>query len=213
LVFMSCFALGLLSIRIIHLTTPVEGQLLNDLQKGSFHFLFLAWNLALAWIPLLISHYLSQKPRSKWIVSISVFCWLLFFPNAPYLITDFVHLQVRTGIPLWYDILLLFTYAILGLALGIRSLEQLRQYLHHHWGHRLAHLLVGTTLLLSGLGIYLGRVLRWNSWDAIVNPWGPIQDTLQLLMNPIENWQAWLMITGFSLALSTYYWVMQSGKT
>lgn len=205
LLIMSFLALVLLCIRILFLT-PISTEPLNvQLNNGHFHFLFLAWNLFLAWVPLMISRWLVRQKRVLWIVATSLFCWLLFFPNAPYLLTDFVHLRNGAGVPFWYDFILLANFGITGLAVGIYSLEQIRKYLAQYWNRTLAGFMLASTLLLSGLGIYLGRVLRWNSWDVFTNPLGLVKDTFHLLLHPVQQWQAWLMIIGCSLTISIFY--------
>lgn len=206
LLLLSLLASGLVFFRIFYLQEgSIEGY--SNLRTWPrLRFLFLGWNLILAWVPLGLLHLLPYMPRKRWIQGAILTAWLLFFPNAPYLMTDLIHLRVRPGIPLWFDALLLFTFAYLGLVLGIRALEGLRSYLREHYSRRSANAFTLGTLLLSGLGIYLGRVLRWNSWDALLHPQGPILDTLALVHSPLQNGEAWLMILLFTLVFSTIYW-------
>ncbi|WP_020536294.1 DUF1361 domain-containing protein [Lewinella cohaerens] len=206
LLLLSLLASGLVFFRIFYLQEGnIEGY--SNLRTWPrLRFLFLGWNLILAWVPLGLLYLLPYMPRKRWIQGAILTAWLLFFPNAPYLMTDLIHLRVRPGIPLWFDALLLFTFAYLGLALGIRTLEGLRSYLREHYSRTWANGFTLATLLLSGLGIYLGRVLRWNSWDALLHPQGPILDTLALVHSPLQNGEAWLMILLFTLVFSTIYW-------
>ncbi|MEL7221911.1 MAG: DUF1361 domain-containing protein [Bacteroidota bacterium] len=202
---LSFLAIGLLGVRILVLTPISNESLQIQLRNGNFHFLFLAWNLFLAWIPLIISHWLIQQKRARWVVATSLMGWLLFFPNAPYLLTDFVHLRNSGGVPFWYDFILLSIFGTTGLILGIYSLEQIRKYLVQYWSRSVASIMLTSTLLLSGLGIYLGRVLRWNSWDIFTNPLGLLNDTSHLLFHPIQQWQAWSLIIISSTMLSLFY--------
>ena len=89
--------------------------------------------------------------------------WFLFFPNAPYIITDLIHLRVRDAVPIWYDAALLFSFAWNGLILGFVSLWVVQSLVTHRWGATAGWLLALGTLIAGGFGIYLGRFLRWNS--------------------------------------------------
>ncbi|WP_367391642.1 DUF1361 domain-containing protein [Lewinella sp. LCG006] len=211
LLFLSLLASGLVFFRIFCLQeTSIDGYS-GLLSWPRLRFLFLGWNLLLAWIPLGLVYLLPKLPKKRWLQGGILTLWLLFFPNAPYLMTDLIHLSERPGIPLWFDALLLFTFAYLGLILGVRALEGLRGYLRQQYSGSWAHGFTFVTLLLSGLGIYLGRVLRWNSWDALLRPRGPILDALALVHSPFQNGEAWLMIFLFTLVFSTIFW-SQSGQ-
>ena len=133
----------------------------------------LLWNLALAWVPFLIALVVYDRHRrgaSPERLALPALLWLLFLPNAPYLVTDFVYLREYREMPVWYDITLLTTFAWLGLVLGFVSL-----YLMHAVGERLfgavaSWIGVASVLVLTGFGVYLGRFERWNSWDVLVDP-------------------------------------------
>ena len=96
--------------------------------------------------------------------------WLLFLPNAPYIVTDFVHLRPRPSIPYWYDIALLSFSAATGLLLGYASVADVQRFVARRFGELQAWACSALALLLCGAGIYLGRFLRWNSWDVLFNP-------------------------------------------
>ena len=109
-------------------------QSIDDLifYRGKQTFFFLNWNLFLAWIPYLIAlslPYFYQKLNSKILIGCLLFAWLLFFPNAPYILTDFLHLQKRTSIPIWFDLMLLSSFAWTGLMLGYLSLLEVKRFL------------------------------------------------------------------------------------
>src|ERR1700751_3830758 len=101
---------------------------------GNFKGLFLVWNLFLAWVPFLIAFSLSQKKKKVHPVTLWMYIsvWLLFLPNAPYIITDFVHLRPRVGIPFWYDGMAIFIFAFHGLILGIVSTLFIHEALEKH---------------------------------------------------------------------------------
>ena len=96
--------------------------------------------------------------------------WLLFFPNAPYLLTDFIHLHESSATPLWYDALMLAAFAWTGLLLGFASLYLMQMIWQRAVGPVVSWLGVVATLAVGSFGIYLGRFLRFNSWDALVRP-------------------------------------------
>lgn len=206
LIISSLFAVVLLASRIIYLGGPcAEG--LEMIYCPSMQFLFLVWNLILAWTPLLITFALGDQKRSSWVVGIAAVVWLLFFPNAPYLITDLIHLRPRAFIPLWYDAFLLFTYAYLGIWLAISALKKIKTQLTFHFNQTLSRIFVCLTLFLTGLGIYLGRIERWNSWDLFTRPGDLLKSVAQLLSNPTDNPQAYLMMGVFSVLMSLFYWL------
>jgi uncharacterized membrane protein len=138
-------------------------------RAGSFMYLFLIWNLFLAAIPAFASAML-ERQRSQWRQAAWLAVWLAFLPNAPYLATDFVHLRARPPVPLWFDIALLISCATTGLLLGYTSVADVQRFIARRFGETVSWLCAASALLLSGAGIYLGRFLRWNSWDILSNP-------------------------------------------
>ena len=139
-------------------------------------FQFLVWNLFLAWIPLVLAvvAYRIATRRSamtRLIVVPTAIVWLLFFPNAPYIVTDFVHLgQANDNVPGWYDVMLIAWYAWTGLLLGIVSLRLMQEIVTRAAGRIAGWLLVAIVTALGSVGIYLGRFLGWNSWDVFQAP-------------------------------------------
>jgi uncharacterized membrane protein len=141
--------------------------------SGTNHDDFLIPNLALAWLPFLFALLLydgDRRRRSRLQLGALVVLWLLFLPNAPYLLTDIIHLTPLPPVPLWYDALMFVACAWTGLALGIGSLLLVHNVARRRIGERLSWLLLVPVLALVSLGIYLGRVVRLNSWDALLRP-------------------------------------------
>lgn len=132
-------------------------------------YLFLGWNLFLAAIPAFAAARLGRE-RASWRQVGWLALWLAFLPNAPYLVTDFVHLRARPPVPLWFDIALLISCAATGLLLGYASVADVQRFIARKFGEATAWLCAASALVLSGAGIYLGRFLRWNSWDILANP-------------------------------------------
>lgn len=150
---------------------------------------FLTWNLFLAWIPYLAAllfERFQSAGAARWTLLCWFGIWLAFLPNAPYLITDFIHLEPRPPIPVWYDMVVLFSFACTGMALGVTSLYEMHLALRRQFSGKIAHLIIFGASGLAGFGVWLGRFLRWNSWDILANPAGLFRDILQTLTNRYE---------------------------
>ncbi|MBV6439938.1 MAG: DUF1361 domain-containing protein [Haliscomenobacteraceae bacterium CHB4] len=142
-------------------------------------FFFLLWNLFLAWIPYLAAlkvEHLQRGGRRRFFVWFWLFVWLAFLPNAPYIITDFIHFRHRPPVPFWYDLVLFFTTASLGLTLGLLSLYEIHIVLKRWFSKTLANFLLLSTIGLCGFGVWLGRFQRWNSWDIVTRPEALLRD-------------------------------------
>lgn len=139
---------------------------------SSFNYIFLVWNLFLAWIPLFFSekfcHY--GKENKSGMTLLLFFAWLVFFPNAPYIITDLFHLKPKSHVPVWFDLILIISFAWNGLLLGFISLMEVHTTLLKMYSEKVSWIIVVFISFLSGYGIYLGRFERWNSWDIVTHP-------------------------------------------
>lgn len=157
---------------------------------GEPAFVFLTWNLFLAWIPFVLSigmaavHHRGGPRLLLWLFGLS---WLLFLPNAPYILTDFIHLGRVGGAPLWFDAALIGTFAGTGLALGLASLLVVHHMVEARVGRVLGWAVAMSSLLLSAIGVYLGRFIRFNSWDVLTDPQGLMAVVLQRLTDPLGN--------------------------
>lgn len=164
----------------------------------------LVWNLALAWLPYLFSLLAASLhallPRQWWLLLVPGALWMLFFPNAPYIVTDFLHLHERPYVPLWYDIILLATFSWTGIFLAIASLRTMQVLIKRYLGQWISWLFVAAALALSGLGIYLGRFERWNSWDILFHPKRILADIAIRVVNPMEN----LRFIGFTVLFTAF---------
>lgn len=173
---------------------------------GKLTFVFLPWNLFLALLPYLLSSWLRNKIgwiENKWLFASAFVLWLLLIPNSFYIITDLFHLDLRKPVPLWYDLLLIFSFAWNGLLLGVLSFRQMEQMLSVHISN--TGKLVFPLIFLNGLGVYIGRYLRYNSWDVISDPFELIKDIGAIFIYPLHYRYAWGMIIGFSVLLSLLY--------
>lgn len=141
---------------------------------GNIRYFLLAWNLFLAWLPLLFAQAVYRRyqrgERNGWKTLALAALWILFLPNAPYIFTDLIHLNTRFVGHYWVDLSLFLTVALTGFMLGFVSLYLMQSIVARCWGCVAGWALIVTATGLSGFGIYLGRILRWNSWDAMLHP-------------------------------------------
>jgi uncharacterized membrane protein len=170
--------------------------------SGHFAYFNLVWNLVLAWIPVGFSMLAWRFKSSRLALVICGFLWLLFFPNCAYILTDLVHLRERPPVPFWFDLVLVQTFVLLGLALGFVSLYKMQDLAAHFFGRRTSWLFVLLVIGLTGFGIYLGRFERWNSWDLFVNPIDLCADIFRLMFRPHRRTVGIysLLYSGFFLA-------------
>jgi uncharacterized membrane protein len=134
---------------------------------------FLIWNLALAWLPFVFAlAFYDGYRRGRGPVFLGAFglLWLLFLPNAPYIVTDGVHLRDPGMSVLWFDALLIGAFALTGLVLGLGSLFLVQAVVTAARGPVAGWVTGCCALVLSSVGIYLGRFVGVNSWDAVVDP-------------------------------------------
>jgi uncharacterized membrane protein len=173
---------------------------------------FLVWNLVLAWVPLAfaLAAYAKARTGGGPLVVVLGICWLLFFPNAPYLLTDFIHLHESFLTPLWYDALMLAAFAWTGLVLGFASLYVMQAIWERATSPFVSWLGVVGALALASFGVYLGRFLRFNSWDALVRP-GRIADVVRNeLDNPFSHPRLVAALVVLTGALTIAYLVVYS---
>jgi uncharacterized membrane protein len=142
------------------------------LYTRTFEHAGIAWNLVLAWVPFVLALVVYGRSRSMSRPALAALAglWLLFFPNAPYILTDLKHIGDTGQIPVLYDVLFLSAAAWAGLLLGLTSLFLMHVVARRLLGVAGAWALVVGVLAASSFGIYLGRVQRWNSWDVFVRP-------------------------------------------
>jgi len=163
---------------------------------GRVGFTFLMWNLFLAWVPVwmaLTAEMLRVRPGGRgWHLLPPLAMWLLFLPNAPYILTDVVHVLRPAGFVFWYELVLVFAFALAGLAAGVASMRIVQRtvtavaapMLGSTLASLLGHLVMVGSAMLSGVGIYVGRVLRWNSWDVFIQPHVLLPQMIHAVANP-----------------------------
>ena len=176
-------------------------ELVREHRYGAYDFRFLIWNLILAWIPLLLALLVYdryRRGRSLLVLAPALVLWLLFLPNAPYIVTDFVHLSAGSPAPLWLDGVEVSAYAWTGMLLGFVSLYLMHAVARHRLGAVPSWVGVLCVLALVSVGVYLGRVKRWNSWDLLTQPGARLAQLHAHLGDPASLTRA----VGISLAVT-----------
>ena len=176
-------------------------ELVREHRYGAYDFRFLIWNLILAWIPLLLALLVYdryRRGRSLLVLAPALVLWLLFLPNAPYIVTDFVHLSAGSPAPLWLDGVEVSAFAWTGMLLGFVSLYLVHAVARHRLGAVPSWIGVLCVLGLVGVGVYLGRVKRWNSWDLLTQPGARLAQLHAHLGDPASLTRA----VGISLAVT-----------
>lgn len=173
-------------------------------------FLFLNWNLFLAWIPLLLSSFvLAFNIRSKISLVFIIIIWILFFPNSPYILTDLFHLRARNSIPVWYDLIVILSFAWTGLICGFISLNDIEKRLSDYGKKNSINGIIVFFLFMSSFGVYLGRFLRWNSWDVLHNPFGLFSDIVVRFIYPMEYAKTWGVTLLMGIMLNFMYFTFK----
>ena len=197
----------LLSICVVTSAIAVAMLAAYRFAAGTADLDYLFWNLALAWVPLVAALALDDvrsTPLSLQLPLLAI--WLAFFPNAPYLVTDLIHIDPadNTATGLLGDAALV-AVAPVGLALGFSSLMLVERSVRERFGGRLALTVAVLSLALASLGIYLGRVVRLNSWDLLTRPRLVGSVLHQLVLDPLAHPLAVALTIALAVTLSVLY--------
>lgn len=187
----------------------------------TFRYDFVLGNLALAWLGLAFSWLLVQQlKKRRWLswqnLGLTAL-WLIFLPDTWYVLTDFLHVRPTGEVSELYDIVLMSILVVCGFVLGFASLFLVHKELSRRLSAQKSALLIALVIFLSSFAIYLGRVLRWNSWDVIANPGGLVLNVSDRIIDPLGHQRA-LNITGlfFVLICSIYFalwYILQPAKS
>ena len=172
--------------------------------SDSVRYTNLVWNLFLAWIPFVLAYLAYTLSWKKWllylVIPITAFLWLIFFPNAPYILTDLQHLaKESTCAPLWYDVIVLVWFSWTGLLLGLVSLYLIHNIIQRTFGRTLGWAFVFIVSGLSSFGVYLGRFVRFNSWDILNDPKEIVVTILGLAIDPS------MRLVAFTILFAVFY--------
>jgi len=175
---------------------------------GYMTYLFLVWNLFLAFIPYAITQWFSVNTRiteSRVKFAVVLFLWLLFIPNSFYILTDLFHLDEFDSAPKWFDLLLIFSFAWNGIVLGIVSIRRIEMILEKIRGRSFSLLIVFIVMWLNAFGVYIGRYLRFNSWDIVSQPFSLFKEMFEVLFHPVKNRMEWGMIAVYAIFMTVLY--------
>ncbi len=197
------FAVALLS------ATDIFLWLFRVLLTGTNRYSFIIWNLILAWISFELAYLLIRNlHKVRWLhwenILLSLL-WLTFLPNSWYVLTDFIHIIPTGEISQLYDIVLITLLVISGFLLGFAGLFLVHRELLKRLGIYRSYLAVEAIILLSSFAIYLGRDLRWNTWDVIANPQGVIINVSDRIIDPFGNPRALNVTILFFILISVIY--------
>ncbi|WP_276479964.1 DUF1361 domain-containing protein [Paraflavitalea pollutisoli] len=178
------------------------------LYSGERDFLFMIWNLFLAYIPYGITTFLTHNSywaayKRRFLPTLAV--WILFVPNTFYILTDLFHLGGHDGAPLWFDMALILSFAWNGLLLGVLSVRQMEKIVETWLPGKTQWCFLYPVMLLNGLGVYIGRYLRFNSWDVLTNPFALVIDIVNLVIHPLQYLEAWAMVICFTILMYIAY--------
>jgi uncharacterized membrane protein len=183
----------------------------RNVHTGNVNFRYLIWNLFLAWIPFALAVFVYDRwsrRRGGVLLLVLSGLWLLFFPNAPYIATDVVHLQHDPLSPYWYDAVTIAAFAWMGVLLGFASLYLMQTVVRQWRGVVAGWIFAFFAIALGSLGIYLGRFLRLNSWDALEHPSVLPRILHAVARDPFAYQEAIAVTLVFTLALSFAYFLL-----
>jgi uncharacterized membrane protein len=183
----------------------------RNVHTGNVNFRYLIWNLFLAWIPFVLAVFVYDRWRRRrggMLLVVLGGLWLLFFPNAPYIATDVVHLQRDALSPYWYDAVTIAAFAWMGVLLGFASLYLMQTVVRQWRGVVAGWIFAFVAIALGSLGIYLGRFLRLNSWDAVEHPSVLPRILHAVARDPFAYQEAIAVTLVFTLALSFAYFLL-----
>ncbi|MCB9235334.1 MAG: DUF1361 domain-containing protein [Bacteroidia bacterium] len=187
------FSVGLVAFRI--------------LKTQQVTYVFYLWNLFLAILPfgastLVVWFGRDLKSPVNWVLLLA---WLIFLPNAPYMITDLFHLRPRPGVPLWYDTLLTLSFAWNGMVLFFLSLGDVQEMVNGRFSKFKGWMVALGVIFLCGFGIYLGRYLRFNSWDLVHDPLTLLQEIADRVIHPLRHGKTWGVTGSYAAFLTVTY--------
>lgn len=181
----------------------------------SLRYWFIPENLFLAWVGLFLGWVLVKELQNRrWLswqnLSLS-FIWLFFLPNTWYVLTDFIHISTTGEISELYDVVLLTSLAMTGFVLGFASLWIVHKELLKRVSRTRAMAYIQIVILFSSFAIYLGRVLRWSSWDVLTNPGGLILNVSDRVIDPLGHLHAYSFTGLFFVMISAIYLAFYRG--
>lgn len=178
------------------------------LMNQSLEFWYMPWNLFLAWMPVAFSSlYLIKKKWPQPARLLLLLLWLLFLPNSFYVVTDIIHINDQVRVNQTFDVLVLVTAIAPAFLLGLLSLRQIDRSTLRKLARPWRRFALISIALLCGIAIYIGRELRWNSWDIIAHPIALLRDVHGIAMSPDSVLQLSIVMVSFSVCILSSYWI------
>lgn len=181
----------------------------SALSGGFGVYSYVLINLLLAWLPVVFAWLLVQELKLRrwgsWQCIVLSLLWVVFLPNAWYVLTDYIHIQAFGQPGRVYDILMFSALSLSGMALGFASLCLVHKELIKRYGQVWSALWVGVVIFASSFAIYLGRELRWNTWDIIRDPSGLAITVSDRVVSPLDYPGTLSITLLFFVFLSTVY--------
>ncbi len=213
-------ARGLLALRLyphrrviyaLALTNSVSVLLfgLRLLGAENARYWFMLWNLLLAWIAPLIAWWLTHRLRKtawrQWGNIVLTILWLGFLPNSFYMVSDLIHVHQTGEVSIIFDAVMFTSFIFNGFIAGYLGTLLVHQQLNYRMRRRYSFSIITGIFALCGYAIYLGRVLRWNTWDALLHPAGLLFDVSDNILRPLEHPQSFVVTLSFTLLITSFY--------
>lgn len=175
----------------------------------NFRYWFMLWNLLLAWAAPLFAWWLvTRLRRSRWRswqnIALTI-AWLGFLPNSFYMVSDLVHVHLTGEVSVYFDTVLFASFIFNGFIAGYLGAYLVHKEVQKRTTMLRSYAIMAMVFLLSGYAIYLGRVLRWNTWDALVQPDALLFDISDNIINPLNHPQAFVVTLSFALLITVFY--------
>ena len=174
---------------------------------------YLPWNLFLAWVPLLIAMHLVTTPLHRYLARGLLIAWLAFLPNTFYVLTDIIHINDQIRFNQTYDVLTFMITAVASFLIGLASLYLIDEKYLSKLGHDARRAIFVAIAIACGVAIYIGRELRWNSWDLVAHPYQIISDLARIVTSPETLAQLALTVLGYTVLILLTYKIFRRLKS
>lgn len=190
-------------------TASVVLFLFRLLEGDTFRYWFMLWNLALAWIAPFVALWLAERLKrfswKHWSSICITLVWLLFLPNSFYMVSDLIHVRQTGEVSIIFDAVLFSSFIFNGFIAGYIGVYLVHRELNRRLSAVKAYAVIAGVFLLCSYAIYLGRILRWNTWDALFQPAALLFDISDTLLRPVEHSQAYVITGSFLLLIGVFY--------
>lgn len=201
-------SLGLMAASMVAVALFIVGAVRNQ----TWDYWYLPYNLFLAAIPFVLALWLRQLLEAydwkNWRTISLAIAWLLFLPNSFYIVTDYIHLPEIQRVDIVQDVVMLAQFSITGFVFGFLSLGMLHEAYLKRMKEKIVTPLIYGVLLLASFAIYLGRELRWNSWDVVSNPVGLFGDVWSIVVHPSAHSGMVSIMLSYFFMLASLYWIV-----